>query len=83
MSLNPAGAMHDGTQLGEQRAQLGDVVDGGALGGERGRIRLDGDLGVEDLGDGDADELQLYRERVGEALGIALGDIDATLGADA
>ena len=60
-----------------RRAQFGDVVGGGVLGGEFGAERFDRALRVHDLGGGDAGEVELHRERFGEQARIALRDAGA------
>ena len=47
-------------------AQPRDVGVGGVLGGELGGQALDGALRVHDLGGGDAGEVELHRQRLGE-----------------
>ena len=64
-------------RFGDQAAQLCDVGGRGVFGGELGAQRLDRALGVQDLGGGNAGEVELHGERLGEQARIALRDARA------
>src|SRR5262245_49184659 len=68
--------------IGDELAQPGMILGGGIDGGELSGAALDGVLRIHDLADRHAGEIELYRERLGEQAGIALGDTRTAAGAD-
>ncbi len=63
---------HDGFRISEQLAQFGDIVGGRVLGREFGAQSFDRALRVHDLGGGDAGEVELHGECLGEQTRVAL-----------